>query len=123
MQNPTKYYGKELEYLVKVLNSEAWTATEGSWNNVLETEFAKKFGAKYAVTFNSGTSTLHAALEAVGVRAGDEVISPALSVIMNTTSTIHANAVPVYADVDRETFNIDPEDIRRICRVVRVVSS
>jgi perosamine synthetase len=113
MQNPTKYYGKELEYLEKVLNSEAWTATEGSWNNVLETEFAKKFGAKYAVTFNSGTSTLHAALEAVGVRAGDEVISPALSVIMNTTSTIHANAVPVYADVDRETFNIDPEDIRR----------
>ena len=113
MQNPTKYYGKELEYLEKVLKSETWTATEGSWNNVLEREFAKKFNAKYAVAFNSGTSTLHAALEAVGVRAGDEVISPALSVIMNTTSTIHANAIPVYADVDPETFNIDPEDVRR----------
>jgi hypothetical protein len=34
MQNPTKYYGKELEYLEKVLKSETWTATEGSWNNV-----------------------------------------------------------------------------------------
>ena len=62
---------------------------------------------------NSGTSTLHAALEAVGVTAGDEVISPALTVIMDTTATIHANAVPVYADINPRTFNIDPDDIER----------
>ena len=113
MKNPAKYYGKELEYLEKVLNSEDWTATGGSWTKNLESKFAEKFGAKYAVAFNSGTSTLHAALEAVGVTAGDEVISPALSVIMNTTATLHANAVPVYVDVDPDTFLIDPEDVRR----------
>jgi perosamine synthetase len=94
-----------------VLASENWSATTGSWNQALEIAFAKKFGTKYAVAMNSGTSTLHAALESVGVNPGDEVISPALTVIMDTTATIHANAVPVYADINPETFTIDPKDI------------
>lgn len=109
--NPTKYLGNELEYLKKVLEGEAWSGTSGSWVNNLEREFAKKFENNYAVAFNSGTSTLHAALEAVGVMPGDEVISPALTVIMDTTATIHANAIPVYADVDAHSFTIDPKDV------------
>jgi len=113
LKNPTKYLGNELEYLKKVLQAESWSATGGSWNNALEKAFAKKFGVKYAVALNSGTSTLHAALEAGGVKPGDEVISPALTVIMDTTATIHAGAVPVYADIDPDTFNIDPRDVER----------
>jgi perosamine synthetase len=111
--NPSKYLGNELKYLKKVLEGESWSATGGSWTNALEREFAKKFGVAYAVAFNSGTSTLHAALEAAGVGPGDEVISPALTVIMNTTATIHANAVPVYADIQKESFNIDPVDVEK----------
>ncbi|MHB8772531.1 MAG: DegT/DnrJ/EryC1/StrS family aminotransferase [Syntrophales bacterium] len=111
MENPTKYLGNELKYLEKVLNSESWSATAGNWNNALEREFAARFGVKYAVAMNSGTSALHAALEAAGIGPGDEVISPALTVIMNSTATIHANAVPVYADVDPKTFNIDVNDL------------
>lgn len=111
MNNPNKYLGNELKYLEKVLASESWSATGGNWNNTLEKEFAAKFGVKYAVAMNSGTSTLHAALEAAGVGPGDEVISPALTVIMDTTATIHANAVPVYADIDSRTFNIDVKDV------------
>jgi|SRR5271157_590968 len=113
IHNPSKYLGNELAYLKKVLAQESWSATGGSWTQNLEREFARKLGARYAVAFNSGTSTLHAALEAVGVGAGDEVISPAITVIMDTTATIHANAVPVYADVDADTFNIDPADVAR----------
>ena len=71
MKNPNKYLGNELEYVKKVLRSENWSATEGSWTGKLEKEFAKYFNAKHGIAFNSGTSTLHAALEAVGVRAGD----------------------------------------------------
>ena len=71
------------------------------------------FKAKYAIAFNSGTSTLHSALLAGGISPGDEVISPALTCIMNTSSTIHANAVPVYADISPETFTIDPLDIEK----------
>jgi perosamine synthetase len=113
MQNPSKYLGNEFKYLEKVLNSESWSATGGNWNNALEKAFANKFGVKYAVAMNSGTSTLHAALEAAGVGPGDEVISPAITVIMNSTATIHANAIPVYADVDSQTFNIDPNDVAK----------
>jgi len=113
IKNPTKYLGNELAYLEKVLQAESWSATGGSWNQSLETSFARKFGVRYVIALNSGTSTLHAALEACGVGPGDEVISPALSVIMDTTATIHANAVPVFSDIDPRTFNIDPEDVRR----------
>ena len=82
MKNPNKYLGNELKYIKKVLNSEKWSSTEGSWTGRLEKEFAKKFEAKHGIAFNSGTSTMHAALEALGVSPGDEVISPALTVIM-----------------------------------------
>ena len=111
--NPSKYLGNELEYLRKVLEGESWSSTGGSWTIALERAFAEKFGVKHAVAFNSGTSTLHAALEAVGVEPGDEVISPAITVIMDTTATLHANAVPVYADVNPKTFTMDPADVAR----------
>lgn len=113
IKNPSKYLGNELKYLEMVLQAESWSATGGSWNQALEQAFAKKFGMRYAVALNSGTSTLHAALEAAGVGPGDEVISPAITVIMDTTATIHANAVPVYADIDPQTFTIDPKDIEK----------
>jgi len=113
IKNPNKYLGNELKYLEMVLQAESWSATGGSWNQALEQAFAKKFGVRYAVALNSGTSTLHAALEAAGVGPGDEVISPAITVIMDTTATIHANAVPVYADIDPQTFTIDPKDIEK----------
>ena len=113
MKNTNKYLGNELEYISRVLNSEKWSSTEGSWTGRLEKEFAKKFEAKHGIAFNSGTSTMHAALEALGVSPGDEVISPALTVIMNTSTTIHSNAIPVYADILPDTFTIDPEDIER----------
>jgi len=108
-KNPSKYFGNELKYLKKVLNAESWSATGGTWNNKLESQFALVHGAKYAVSMNSGTATLHAALKALGVGLGDEVITPALTVIMDTTAILHANAVPVYVDVCRDTFNIDPD--------------
>lgn len=113
VQNPSKYLGNELEYLRRVLEGESWSATGGSWAIGLERAFATKIGAGYAVAFNSGTSTLHAALEAVGVGAGDEVISPAITVIMDTTATLHANAIPVYVDVNPRTFTLDPHDLER----------
>ena len=111
--NPSKYLGNELKYLDMVLRSESWSATSGGWTQTLEREFAKKIGMRYGIAFNSGTATLHAALVAVGVGPGDEVISPALTVIMDTTATIHANAIPIYADVNPSTFNIDPDDVER----------
>jgi perosamine synthetase len=116
MQNykqPGKFIGNEMKYVKEVLESDMKSATGGSWNNKLETAFAKKFHSKYAIACNSGTSALHACLSAAGVGPGDEVISPGLTVMMNTFAILYQNAIPVYADIDPETFNIDPRDIER----------
>jgi len=113
MDNPSKYLGNELKYLQKVLEGESWSATGGNWVNNLEKAFAEKIGTRYGVAFNSGTSTLHAALEAVGVGPGDEVISPAITVIMDSTATFHANAIPVYCDVCEDSYNMNPDDLER----------
>ena len=83
----------------------------GTWVASLEIYLPKKFKGKYAIAMNSETSTLHAALTAVGVGYGDEVISPALTVMMDTTTTLHTNAKPVYVDADKDIFNLDPEKI------------
>jgi perosamine synthetase len=109
--NPNKYLGNELDYLTRVLNAESWSAHSGSWANTLEAKFAERMGSRYAVAMNSGTATLHAALIGVGVEPGAEVISPALTVIMDATATLHANAVPIFADVDPLTFNVCPKSV------------
>ena len=112
----TKFVGNEMNYISKVIDAETWSSTycsEQSWARSLEIAFARRWGMKYAVAMNSGTSTLHACLVASGVKAGDEVISPALTVVMDTTATLHANAVPVYADIREDTWTIDPEDVKR----------
>ena len=111
LKNRKKFIGNEKKYVSEILNNSNLSCTSGSWTKLLERDFALKHNCKYGIAFNSGTSTMHAALLAVGVRPGDEIISPAFTVIMNTSTTIHANAIPVYVDVDPNTFNIDPNKL------------
>jgi perosamine synthetase len=113
MNNQWRFGQDELKYLQQVIDSGYGTSTLGSMNNQFEQQFAEKVGAKYAITFNSGTSTLHAALEAAGVGFGDEVIIPPLTVISNLSVILAQNAIPVFADIDEKTFNIDPEEIAK----------
>jgi len=82
-------------------------------NQRLERAFAQRFGVRYAITHSNGTATMHSCLAAVGVGPGDEVIIPALTVISNAYVVLHQNAVPVFADIDPHTFNIDPDDVAR----------
>jgi dTDP-4-amino-4,6-dideoxygalactose transaminase len=76
----------------------------------LEAEFARTVGVRFCLATNSGTAALHVALAAAGVGAGDEVIVPALSFIATAQAVRHQGAVPVFADVDRASYNIDPLD-------------
>jgi perosamine synthetase len=95
----------------EVLESGFASATTGSMNQRFEKAFAERFGVAYAITSNSGTSTLHQALAAFGVGHGDEVIVPALSPVMCGYAVLHAGATPVFADVDAETFLLDPANV------------
>ena len=79
----------------------------------LEQEFAKKIGVKYCIGVNSGTSALHACLYAMGVQSGDEVISPALTVIMNTFVTLYLDATPIYVDINPNTFVVEASEIAK----------
>lgn len=113
MAKGQRFQGNELLYLKEVLDSDLKNATLRSMVSRFEETFAKRFGVKYAIASNSGTSTLHQALAAFDIGPGDEVILPALTVVMCGYAIVHSHAIPVYADVDPDTFLIDPADIER----------
>jgi len=68
-------------------------------------------GMRYAVTFNSGTSALHALLLAYKIGPGDEVIVPSFTFIATANATLFAGAKPVFADIEEETLGLDPESV------------
>jgi perosamine synthetase len=74
----------------------------------LEREWAATVGTRYCVAVSNGTTALSLALAAVGVGPGDEVIVPALSFVATGLAPVHLGAVPVFADIDPDTFNVDP---------------
>ena len=82
--------------------------TTGPRAKRFEKEFAEYIGAKYAVAFNSATAAMHLALEAIGLRPGDEVIVPAYTFTATAEVVLYFEATPVIVDVDPLTLNIDP---------------
>lgn len=85
--------------------------TQGPEVAAFEKEFAAFVGAPHACAVSSGTTALHLALLAAGVRPGDEVITVSHSFIATANSIRYCRAVPVFVDIEPETFNIDPEKI------------
>ncbi len=69
-------------------------------------------GRKYSVVFNSGTSALHATLLAHGIGQGDEVIVPSFTFIATANAPLFVGARPVFADIEEETYGIDPGDVK-----------
>ena len=79
-----------------------------------ENIFAAYVGARYAIATTSCTTALHAALVVSGIGPGDEVIVPSLSFIATANSVVHSGAIPVFADIDPETCNIDVSKIEAL---------
>ncbi len=77
----------------------------------LEQEVAAMSQVRYAVAVNSGTSALLAAMVALGIGPGDEVIVPGFTFVASISAIVYTGAVPVLAEIDR-TFNLDPEDVK-----------
>ncbi len=85
----------------------------GGFVGQMEEDYAKRFGTKHAVGFSSGTSAIHAALFAAGVRPGAEALTANHNWISGITAILHAGGTPVLCDVKRGAFHIDPAEIRR----------
>jgi dTDP-4-amino-4,6-dideoxygalactose transaminase len=83
--------------------------TQGPEVGAFEREFADAVGAPHACAVSSCTTALHIALVALGVGAGDEVVTASHSFIATANAIRYCGAVPVFVDIDRATFNIDPE--------------
>lgn len=108
-----RFDGNERKYLDEILKSGFGASETGTMNERLERKFSSIHEKKYAITANSGTSTLHMALNSFGVSNGDEVIIPALTVAMCGFAVWQCGATPVYADILPDTFLINPEDVKR----------
>ena len=109
----SKYNGNEVDYILEVLDSENLERKSNPFVNRFEEKFSNIFQSKYAIAHNSGTSTLHSCLSAIGIKEGDEVISPGHTVIMNSFVTLFMGATPVYVDINPDTFNMDSVDLER----------
>lgn len=104
----------ERDYVNQVLDNAFSTSLNSVFNNKLEAGFAKRFNANYAIGHCNGTATMHTALAALGVKAGDEVIVPALTMSSTSLAVLHNGSIPVFADVDPHTFVISPESIEKV---------
>ena len=102
--------GTDIEKAVcEVLRSGSYIL--GNNTKALEEELAEYTGAKYAIGLNSGTDALHLALRALDIGAGDEVITTAFTFVATTEAIGIVGAKPVFADINPDTFNIDPAKI------------
>ncbi len=100
---------KERQYVSEVLDTDFRSSQGSIMTSRFEKAFAEKWGMKFGISFINGTSTLHAAIEAKNIGIGDEVIVPPLTMSSTSFAVLQANAVPIFADVDRDTFEISAE--------------
>ncbi len=110
-------YGKQsindedIQAVIDVLKSDYLTT--GPTVAEFEKIVADYVGAKYAVAISNGTAALHAACYAAGIGDGDEVITTPITFAASANCALYCGAKPVFADIKPDTYNIDPEDIRR----------
>ena len=112
------YYGRQyidqddIDAVVASLKSDL--ITTGPQAAKLEQKLCEITGAKYAVVVANGTAALHLAALAAGFREGDEVIVSSITFAASSNCVLYCGATPVFADIKPDTYNIDPESVRRL---------
>ncbi|MBI2924864.1 MAG: DegT/DnrJ/EryC1/StrS family aminotransferase [Verrucomicrobia bacterium] len=105
-------FGKaEEKRLLRVLRSGKWGRLHGPEVAEFERRFAAMHGCKHGIAVANGTVSLRIALLAAGIRAEDEVIVPPYTFFSTASAVVEANAIPVFADIDLDTFNLDPKAV------------
>ncbi|MGI6208830.1 MAG: DegT/DnrJ/EryC1/StrS family aminotransferase [Anaerolineae bacterium] len=107
--------------LLEVLDSGKWCSAGFYYADPLDSKvaqfekaWAEWVGSRYAVAVSNGTAALTLALKAAGIEAGDEVIVPAVTFIASATAVVLANAIPVFADIVPDTYQIDPDHVESL---------
>lgn len=102
---------RDIQAIIKVLKSD-WL-TQGPKVKEFEEKLAKYCRAKYAVAVSSGTAALHIACLAAGIRQRDEVITSPITFVASANCVLYCGGKPVFADIQEDTVNIDPEEIKK----------
>lgn len=106
-----KHKDEYMEAIAEVCSKTAFSG--GEFADRFDRQFADYLGAAAAAGVNNGTSALHLAMNALDVKEGDEVIVPANTYIATAWAVVYTGATPVFADCTADTWEIDPEDVRR----------
>lgn len=101
----------DINSVIQVLKGDYLTT--GPYISKFETELANYVGSKYAVTFSNGTAALHGACFAAGIGEGDEVITTPITFVASANCILYQGGLPVFADIDEKTYNIDPNEIEK----------
>ena len=104
---------REVKALKDVLESGLW-GIGGLRKREFEEKFAAYQHAKYSIAVSSGTAALEISLRALGIGCGDEVIMPPYTFMATMIAVLYVNAIPIFADIDPETYTIDPKSIEDV---------
>ena len=104
---------KEIEYVDDAVRS-GWVSSHGEYINRFEDNFKSFIGTKFGLTTSNGTTAIHLALSAMGIKEGDEVIVPDLTFISPVNAVLYNHATPVLCDIDPENWCIDTEKIEKL---------
>lgn len=102
--------GNEKKYLNQCIDT-GWISSEGPFVEQLEQKFAARVGRKYGIAVSNGSVALDAAVAALEIGKGDEVILPTFTIISCAAAIVRAGAIPVVVDCDRNTWNMDVSQI------------
>ncbi len=111
MSSRDRLTGSEDRYVKEVLDAEFRSSRATNMVRRAEDAFSELTQSSFALGFVNGTATLHTALECLSLEPGDEVIVPPLTMSATAFAVLQANAIPIFADVNRDTFQIDPESV------------
>jgi perosamine synthetase len=103
---------EEEEEVLKVIRS-GWISSASPAVREFEEKFSAYIGRKYGVATSNGTTALHLAVTALGIKEGDEVIVPDLTFISPVNVVLYNRAIPVIVDVEEENWGLDPEKVRK----------
>ena len=104
---------EEIDLLIEAVQSGTLTTTKGKFGKLLEKNFAEKFGVKYAYACSSGSAAVHCAVAAVNPNPGDEIVTTSITDMGALTPIVYQGAIPVFADVDPETYNVTATTIEK----------
>ena len=109
-----QYDDSDLRAVAGVVESLRWCSLKGTKVTEFEQKFARYHDAKFGIAVANGTAALEIAQKAGDVGPGDEVIVPPYTFLATASAALQVNAVPVFADIDKDTFNIDPSRVREV---------